>query len=324
MTLLVLFRTRLEWCNYTCHYCPWNATLNRVEGEAFREDERRLTRIVERIAELPRAVELFITPKAEYLVLPYWRDAVARLLALPQVERITVQTNLSFDLAAWLDEVDHAKLALWTTYHPTEVDPAGLKALHAKWALLRRRGVPFSVGVVGTRENIPHAEALRARLPGDVYLWVNAYKREPDYYAPGEVERVRAIDPYFDLNNQHYPSRGRPCTAGQRAVYLDDEGDLRRCFFVGGVIGNLFRDGWVTLPAPLGCPRETCHCYVGHMHVVELDFRAVYGKDLAARIPLGWPERRALPAEPPRNAPTGITPSEPGTMGPVDRRVQGA
>jgi hypothetical protein len=221
MTLLVLFRTRLEWCNYTCHYCPWNATLNRVEGEAFREDERRLTRIVERIAELPRAVELFITPKAEYLVLPYWRDAVGRLLALPQVERVTVQTNLSFDVAAWLEEVDHGKLALWTTYHPTEVDAAGLVGLHAKWALLRRRGVPFSVGVVGTRENIPHAEALRARLPGDVYLWVNAYKREPDYYALGEVERVRAIDPYFDLNNQHGGSAGGgPRRRGRSAAVL--------------------------------------------------------------------------------------------------------
>jgi hypothetical protein len=194
--------------------------------------------------------------------------------------------------------------------------------LHAKWALLRERGVTFSVGVVGTRENVAHAEALRARLPGDVYLWVNAYKREADYYTPGEVERIRAIDPYFDLNNQHYPSRGRPCTAGQRAVYLDDEGDLRRCFFVGGVIGNLFRDGWVTLPAPLGCPKETCHCYVGHMHVVDLDFRAVYGENLAVRVPSGWPAPRPLPAEAPRYSPTGLAPPEPAAVAPVDQLVQ--
>ena len=53
MSLLVLFRTRLEWCNYTCHYCPWNATVRRVSAEAFRDDERRLVRIVDRVAELP-------------------------------------------------------------------------------------------------------------------------------------------------------------------------------------------------------------------------------------------------------------------------------
>jgi len=60
---------------------------------------------------------------------------------------------------------------------------------------LRRRGVPFSVGIVGTRENLPHAVELRRRLDPGVYLWVNAYKREPDYYAPDEIESIRAIDP---------------------------------------------------------------------------------------------------------------------------------
>ena len=38
--------------------------------------------------------------------------------------RVTVQTNLSFDLAAFLDRVEAGKLALWTTYHPTEVPGA--------------------------------------------------------------------------------------------------------------------------------------------------------------------------------------------------------
>jgi MoaA/NifB/PqqE/SkfB family radical SAM enzyme len=286
MTLLVLFRTRLEWCNFTCHYCPWNANVTRVPADAFREDEARLVRIVDRISELPREVEFFITPKAEYLVLPYWRREVARLLALPHVRRVTVQTNLSFGVAGWLDEIELRKLALWTTYHPGET---GLAPLLEKWSLLRQRGVPFSVGIVGTRENVPHAEGLRRLLPRDVYLWVNAYKREPDYYGEDELARIIAVDPLFALNNQHYPSLGQPCTAGQRAVYLDDEGDIRRCFFVGGVLGNLYRDGWVTHAAPLACPVKTCHCYVGHMHVVELDFRDVYGENLAARIPLNWP-----------------------------------
>jgi MoaA/NifB/PqqE/SkfB family radical SAM enzyme len=289
MSLLVLFRTRLEWCNYACGYCPWNATAHRLPAEAFRADEARLRRVVGRVGELPQDLEFFITPKAEYLVLPYWREAVGRLLALPQVRRVTVQTNLSFDLEEFLGTVDAGKLALWTTYHPSEVPAGEREALHAKWRLLQERGVPFSVGIVGTRANLPHLRRLRQRLDRRVYLWVNAYQREPDYYTAEELAEVRAVDPYFDLNNQHFPSRGRPCEAGHRAVYLDDEGDLRRCFFVGRVIGNLFIDGWRTLDAPEACPRDTCHCYVGHMHIVELGFRALYGENLAARIPKGWP-----------------------------------
>jgi MoaA/NifB/PqqE/SkfB family radical SAM enzyme len=288
MSLLVLFRTRLEWCNYTCWYCPWNALQQRVPAEVFRDDEVRLGRIIDRVAELPDPVEFFITPKAEYLVLPYWRRAVGRLLDLPQVERVTVQTNLSFDLAEFLAGIDARKLALWTTYHPTETTTADLEDLHGKWDLLRRRGVPFSVGIVGTRENLHAMHRLRRRLPPDVYLWVNAYQREPNNYTAAELDEIRDIDPYFDLNNQNFPSLGRLCTAGQRAVYLDDEGDLRRCFFVGAVQGNLFRDGWRTLDSPAACPRTGCHCYVGHMHIVELDFHSIYGRDLAVRIPAAW------------------------------------
>jgi MoaA/NifB/PqqE/SkfB family radical SAM enzyme len=289
MSLLVLFRTRLEWCNYTCWYCPWNATVQRVPAEAFREDERRLARIIDRVAELPDPVEFFITPKAEYLVLPYWRQAVGRLLDLPQVRRVTVQTNLSFDLDDFLDRVSLGKLALWTTYHPTEVPLTEREALYRKWQRLRERGVPFSVGLVGTHANLAELRPLRQRLPADVYLWVNAYQREPNYYTPAELNEIRSVDPYFDLNNQYFPSLGRPCDAGHRAVYLDDEGDLRRCFFVGTVIGNLFRDGWRVQDGPAACPRETCHCYVGHMHIVELGFRSIYGEDLAVRIPKAWP-----------------------------------
>jgi MoaA/NifB/PqqE/SkfB family radical SAM enzyme len=288
MNLLVLFRSRLEWCNYTCGYCPWNANLTRVDASAFREDERRVHLVVDRIAELSRRVEFFITPKAEYLVLPYWREAVRRLLALPQVERVTIQTNLALDLEAFLDSVDAKKLALWTTYHPSEVSDPQREELFAKWLLLQARGVPFSVGIVGTRENLPAMRELRSRLDPRVYLWVNAYKREADYYSAEDLEAIRAVDPLFDLNNQHYPSQGQPCTAGQQAITLDDEGDLRRCFFVGGVIGNLFRDGWKTLDAPASCPVRTCHCYVGHMHIPDLDFRATYGPLLAARIPLAY------------------------------------
>jgi MoaA/NifB/PqqE/SkfB family radical SAM enzyme len=292
MSLLVLFRTRLEWCNFTCGYCPWNADVHKLPAQAFHDDERRLGRILDRVAQLPQPVEFFITPKAEYLVLPYWREAIRGLLALTQVERVTIQTNLSFNLVEFLDRVETGKLALWTTYHPTEVDGSGLEELHRKWKLLQDRGIPFSVGIVGTRENLPHLRVLRERLNRSVYLWVNAYQREPNYYSQSELAEIRRIDSFFDLNNQHFPSLGQPCTAGQRAVYLDDEGDLRRCFFVGEVIGNLFKNGWVTLDSAQPCPKATCHCYVGHMHIVALGFRAIYGKNLAARIPTEWNRTR--------------------------------
>jgi hypothetical protein len=63
----------------------------------------------------------------------------------------------------------------------------------------------------------------------------------------------------------------------------------QRCSFC-----NLFTDGWVTHDAPRPCPKDTCNCYVGHMHIVELGFRSIYGENLAVRIPRDYePDVRA-------------------------------
>lgn len=291
MSLMVLFRSRLEWCNFTCHYCPWNAEKTSVTSADFQQDEARIFLVIDQVGRLTQEVEFFITPKAEYLVLAYWREAVRRLLKMEQVSRVTVQTNLSFDLPSFLDQINAEKLALWTTYHPTEVSDRQQELLLQQWDLLITRQVPFSVGIVGTRANLSVLESLRARLDRRVYLWVNAYKREANYYKAEEVAFIRSIDPLFDLNNQHFPSLAKPCNAGYNAVYLDDVGDIRRCFFVGQVIGNIFRDGWLTQENAQLCPVSTCDCYVGQMHIPELAFRQIYGRNLAVRIPASWPNR---------------------------------
>ena len=71
--LLVLFRSRLEWCNFTCHYCPWNATLNRTEADAFRDDAARVHHVIDRVAELSRPVEFFVR-NAQFLFRKEGRD----------------------------------------------------------------------------------------------------------------------------------------------------------------------------------------------------------------------------------------------------------
>ena len=234
---------------------------------------------------MPQPVEFFITPRAEYLVLPYWRAAVRDLLALPQVRRVTVQTNLSFDLAAFLGDVDASKLALWTTYHPSEVPERELEVLADKWRLLQERGVPFSVGIVGTHENLTHVQRLRRLLDPGVYLWVNAYQREQPYYTAEELEAIRGMDRWFDLNNQYFPSRGRPCTP---ATVPSTSTTRATCAAASSSAPSLATcsatAGSLTRAAP--CPKATCHCYVGQMHIVELGFRRIYGENLAARIPL--------------------------------------
>jgi hypothetical protein len=184
MRLTILYRGPLASCNYGCRYCPFGKRrASRSEGA---DDARALSRFVAWIeTRSTDALRVFFTPWGEALVRRRYQDALARLSRLNQIESVGIQTNLSCGLA-WLEKCDLSRLSLWVSYHPTEIarDP-----FVAKCHELVRRGVRFSVGVVGRREHFDEIEALRAELPPAVYLWVNAYKVAPRYYAERDLER---------------------------------------------------------------------------------------------------------------------------------------
>ncbi|MFO0926858.1 MAG: hypothetical protein U0736_07420 [Gemmataceae bacterium] len=69
----------------------------------------------------------------------------------------------------------------------------------------RAAAEPFSVGVVvDAGENPALLETVRASIRR-VYLWVNAYKPRAGHYTADRT-RIRAIDPYFELNDLVYRS----------------------------------------------------------------------------------------------------------------------
>lgn len=120
-------------------------------------------------------VSVLFTPWGEGLVRSWYRRAMIGLSHLPHVRRVAIQTNFSCR-PDWLAEADLGTLALWVTYHPGQV---AYGRFLAKCRDLAGRGVRFSVGVVGLPEHLDHARRLRADLPAEVYLWVNAAEGHP-------------------------------------------------------------------------------------------------------------------------------------------------
>ena len=133
--------------------------------------------------------------------------------------------------------------------------------------------IRFSVGTVGLREHFDQIKELRAELRSDIYLWVNAFKRDPNYYEEVEVEFLQTIDPYFDLNRHYYPSVGQRCRAGETAFTVDGEGDIRRCHFIDEVLGNLYRDDIFTRLQSRDCTNATCGCHIGYVNRQKLAVR---------------------------------------------------
>jgi MoaA/NifB/PqqE/SkfB family radical SAM enzyme len=280
MKLSILYRGPLSSCNYGCGYCPF---AKHAETAAEHESDRlALERFVDWVATRSSdRISVLFTPWGEALIRSRYQRALVRLTGLPNVEKAAIQTNLSCRLD-WVERCDKRKLALWTTFHPSEVSRAGFVA---KCLELDRRDVRFSVGVVGLKHHAEEIEALRRELPPHIYLWINAYKREPDYYDAEEFRRFAEVDPLFPINNQYHPSLGRACRSGYSVVSVDGDGVIRRCHFIREAIGNIYEPGFESVLRATPCSNTTCGCHIGYVHMDDLKLYDVFGDGVLERIP---------------------------------------
>jgi len=279
LDLAILYRGELASCNYACAYCPF--AKRHDDREALARDAAALARFVDWIdARKEDRFAVFFTPWGEALIRASYRNALVRLSVSARVWRVAAQTNLSMDLT-FLSEADREKVALWCTYHPTQV---GRGRFLEQCAELERLGVRYSVGVVGLREQIPEIERLRGALPSHVYLWVNALKRDPGYYRETELRRLAAVDPLFFVNAVRHESLGHVCRAGERVVSVDGAGTVRRCHFIEQPIGNLYESGFEASLRERACTNESCGCHIGYVHLERLGLEAVFGRGLLERI----------------------------------------
>ncbi len=302
MNVALLYRGPLASCNYACGYCPFaRHRASAAELEADRAalaadraalaadraelaaDRAALARFVAFLRDwrgVPLAV--LFTPRGEALHHAHYQAAIGELSRLPGVARVAIQTNLSVAPEAWLEGADPARVGVWASYHPAQTSRQGFLA---RCESLRRRGVRFSVGMVGKRELIDELEAMRAALPEEVYLWVNAFKHEGGELSPEERARVEAIDPLFSCSTVH-ATRGRRCLAGERSLAVAGDGTLRRCHFVAEPLGSLYAPGDLERAlAPRPCPAPSCRCHLGYLYLEELGLLERFGDGFLERAP---------------------------------------
>ncbi len=288
MRLKILYRGHVSDCNLECPYCPFSKTRHDAADRA--RDRAAVDRFLAWIDEQGSrgwVFDILFTPYGEALIHPWYRRAMVELSRRPHVAKVAAQTNLSWD-TAWTEGLEPSKAAFWATFHPGQ---AREDVFLRRCGELARRGISHSVGVVGLREHFAAIGNLRSSLPESTYLWVNAFKRDAGYYAAEEIAWIESIDPFFRHNLHHYPSRGLACPAGSAVVAIEGNGDLHRCHFVREPMGNIFRQDLASLLREEACPRETCHCHIGYVHVPSLGLAGLYGEGILERIPSPWPRK---------------------------------
>ena len=278
----ILYRGPLSSCNYGCTYCPFAKTRNtRAE---LRDDAEKLARFSTWVsAQTDRSIGLLFTPWGEALIRKHYQRAMIDLSRMPHVERVAAQTNLSCKLD-WIAECDLDTVAFWTTFHPTQTS---MDDFLARCDTLDKIGARYSVGVVGFKEAYDAILELRERLSPSTYLWINAYKREPDYYTEEDVRRFEAIDPLFRYNTRYHKSQGKSCQGGTTAFTVDGDGVMRTCHFIDAPIGNIYADDFREALAPKTCATDACGCHIGYIHLDELALYDTFERGLMERIPAG-------------------------------------
>lgn len=279
--LTILYRGPLSSCNYACPYCPF---AKRRESKAELEADRNaLDRFVAWVLARNEPTAVFFTPWGEALTRRWYREAIVELSHGANVVRVAVQTNLHAPLS-FLERARPDKVGLWCTYHPGQVSR---ERFLAQCGQLEGFGVDYSVGIVGLRDHLAEIEATRRELPSNRYLWINAYKRVAEYYSAEDLERLGSVDPLFALNSVRHPSRSKACRTGWTAISVDGEGNARRCHFDRGIIGNIYDPDFREVLRPRPCAMAECGCYIGYVHLEELDLYRLYGQGILERIPRG-------------------------------------
>jgi hypothetical protein len=307
MDLSILYRGPLASCDYDCAYCPF--AKRRDSPENLRADRAALERFTTWVgAQTTDRISVLVTPWGEALVRSWYRRALVDLSRMPHVGEVAVQTNLSFR-TDWFGAADLSKLALWCTYHPTQVT---LPRFVEKCLRLHETGVRFSVGVVGLAEHLADARALREQLPGDVYLWVNA--AEGHMYSDEDAAPWQEIDPLFPFSRFAHPARGRACRTGESVISVNGDGEVYRCHFVprtdpGERLGNLYDGTFRRALRPRPCPLAQCDCHIGYVHMPELGLYETFAGGVLGRIPvLPGPTVPVPPVPEVRSAPPAGTP----------------
>jgi MoaA/NifB/PqqE/SkfB family radical SAM enzyme len=272
----------LSSCNYDCPYCPF--AKHKDTRTTLATDAQQVARFLAFVkGREDIQFRIFFTPWGEALIRKYYQHALIELSHFDNVQKLAIQTNLSCNLG-WLQKANKDKIALWATYHPGQVER---EAFLNKCRQLDAMGVMYSVGIVGFKETIEEIETMRTLLPKERYLWVNALKKQADYYNAEERERLITVDPYVPYNMVHHESKGRACRTGDTVISVDGDGNIYRCHFIKEKLGNLYEHELKHILQPRLCTNATCGCHIGYVHMDHLGLYDVYkGRELERVVEL--------------------------------------
>lgn len=297
----ICYRGSLKSCNYRCSYCPFSK--HRASVQELEKDRQNFGRFCESIAD--RAAEfdigaVFVVPYGEASIHRWYWEGLGRLAGLDGLERVGLQTNLSFSVEECLAifdlysgdanrengrEIDRGisgaarrKLCIWATFHPEMTD---METFADKCHRLADSGVNLCVGAVGAPQNILLLGRLRERLSPDLYLWINKMDGLGRAYTEEEKRAFLELDPFFGLECGSPAADVAMCSD---RCFVEADGRIRACNIGRIKEGNWYQSEQEEIFRPL-CGKKRCSCYLAYGGRDDFEGRQFFGAYPIFRVP---------------------------------------
>ncbi len=301
----ICYRGSLKSCNYRCSYCPFSK--HRASVQELEKDRQNFGRFCESIAD--RAAEfdigaVFVVPYGEASIHRWYWEGLGRLAGLDSLERVGLQTNLSFSVEECLAvfdlysrdanrengrEIDREsdrgisgaarrKLCIWATFHPEMTD---METFVDKCHRLADSGVNLCVGAVGAPQNIALLGRLRERLSPDLYLWINKMDGLGRAYTEEEKRAFLELDPFFGLECGSPAADAAMCS---NRCFVEADGRIRACNIGRIKEGNWYQSEQEEIFRPL-CGKKRCSCYLAYGGRDDFEGRQFFGAYPIFRVP---------------------------------------
>lgn len=298
----IFYRGNLKSCNYSCSYCPFSK--RRASASQLDKDRKSFERFCDSIEDRAQAFSVgavFVVPYGEASIHGWYWEGLGRLAALPGIERVGLQTNLSFSVEECLERFDlygaaregdmpgslhrrREKLCIWATFHPEMTDA---DTFADKCRRLVESGVRLCAGAVGVPGNLPLLVRLREELPPDVYLWINKMDGLGRNYTEAEKKEFSALDPLFEMELNSPAAKAAMCAD---RCFVEADGRVRSCNIGRLKEANWYQSSREELFRPL-CGKKRCSCYLAYGGRSDFEGKSFFGEYPAFRIP---EKRRAV------------------------------
>ncbi len=290
----ICYRGSLKSCNYRCSYCPFSK--HRASEQELVKDKRSFERFCESIVDRAAQFDIgavFVVPYGEASIHRWYWEGLGRLAGPGSLERVGLQTNLSFSVEECLavfdlysgdidrengKEAARRKLCIWATFHPemTNVD-----TFVDKCHRLADSGVNLCVGAVGAPQNIVLLGRLRERLSPEIYLWINKMDGLGRIYTEEEKRDFLELDPFFGLECGSPAADAAMC---RDRCFVEADGRIRTCNIGRIKEGNWYQSEATEIFHSL-CSKKRCSCYLAYGGRADFEGRQFFGAYPIFRVP---------------------------------------